>query len=198
MKKTITLRYIKTFNPCASGWKNLLKHYPDFSDTVGNFLRLEHVSYNDKIWLVRRVVKKEILRQWAVECAENVLSIYEDRYPGDLRVRECIEATKLYLEGKISREQLMEKRRAAAAAYAAAADAYAADAYAADAADAAAAAAAAAAVAAYAAADAAADAADAADAAAAAYAAADARLEQQDINLSILIALVENDYSEAQ
>jgi len=99
---------------------------------------------------------------FALHCAKQVLPIYEEKYPGDKRVRECIETTQLFIDGKIGVDELREKRNAAADAdadaYDADADAYAAAAYAA----------------AYAADAAADDAADAADAAAyaAAYAAA--------------------------
>ena len=83
--------------------------------------------------------------KWAIYCAEQVLPIFETKYPDDKRPRQAVEAAKKYLKNPT-------------AAYAAAA--YAAAAYAADAADAA-----------YAA-DVAADAANAANAAYAAYVAA--------------------------
>ena len=110
----------------------------------------------------------------ACDCAELVLPIYEKKYPDDKRVRNCIEVTRKWANGKATIEEVRQARRAAyaaaAAAYAAAADAYAAAYAAAAAADAAAYAAyaayAAAAAYAYAAAYAAAAAADA-DAAAA-------------------------------
>ena len=95
----------------------------------------------------------------ACDCAELVLPIYEKKYPDDKRVRNCIEVTRKWANGKATIEEVRQARRAADAAYAAAYAAAAAAAYAAYAA-------ADAAYAAYAAADAA--------AAAAAYAAADA------------------------
>ena len=120
------------------------------------------ISIKDKFYFVRNYTdmttkQKQLL---ALMCAKVSLDIYENKYPDDKRVRECIEATEQFLDGNITAEQLREKRNAAAdAADAAYAAAYAADADAA-------------ADAAYAAAYAA-DA-DAADAAYAAYAADDA------------------------
>ena len=78
---------------------------------------------------------------FALHCAKQVLPIYEEKYPGDKRVRECIETTQLFIDGKIGVDELREKRNAADdaddadAAYAAAyaADAAYADAYVADA-----------------------------------------------------------------
>mgnify|MGYP006921344668 FL=1 len=134
------------------------------------------IPIKDKFWfLCKKVLTKDENKKVAIELAKSVLSIYENKYPEDYRPRKAIESAKSYLEGKITKEELIEFRKAA---YAAAAAAYAAAAYAdadaaaAAAADAAYAAYAAAAAAAYAAADAAADADAAAAAAAAAYAAA--------------------------
>jgi len=110
-----------------------------------------------------------------VAFAEHVLPIFESRFPNDNRVRNCIQSIRDFINGKITKEELITIRKAAyaaayaatyaatdAAAYAATDDAAYAAAYAADAA---------AYAAAYATAYAAAHAADAADAAA--YAAAD-------------------------
>ena len=110
------------------------------------------------LWLIGKMADKpgwptrKNVIELACDCAETALPIWKKKYLNDKRPQQCIEATRDYLKGKTSLEEL-KKYRSDAAAYAAYA-AYAADA------------------AAYAAADAA-YAADAADAAyAAAYAAA--------------------------
>ena len=135
-------------------------------------------------WMLWLCAKMEGKKGWstrqqivlvACDCAELVLPIYEKKYPDDKRVRNCIEVTREWANGKATIEEVRQARRAAyAAADAAYAAAAAAAAYAA--ADAAAAAAA---YAAAAAADAAYAAADAA-AADAAYAAADAAAADAD------------------
>jgi hypothetical protein len=95
----------------------------------------------------------------ACECARIALPLFERRWPGDNRVRKCLDTAERWARGDATIQELREARRAAAdAAYTA--HAYAAAAYAADAA--------------------AAYAADAADAAAAAYAAADAAYAAAD------------------
>ena len=134
------------------------------------------IPLKDKFWFVcKKLLTKEQNQKLAIDVAEMVLPIYEEKYPGDLKVRECIEAAKQLLSGHISLEDLLIKRRAADSAYdAAAAAAAAAAAYAAAAATAGYTAATAgytdatayAAAAADSAADSAADTADAADAAA--------------------------------
>jgi len=179
----ITIEYLKELDACQDGLDNVIKHYPNCDMLMSKFLALEKVSYADKTWLIEKVVNVNTLQIWAVECAENVLHIFENKYPNDKRVRECIKATKLYISGECSKEYLMEKRNAACIGYSDAA-------YAANAANAAA-------DAAYYT-DAAADAADAADASfGAAYATSNAayaaKLDQQDITLSLLISLIENE-----
>ena len=86
----------------------------------------------------------------AVDCAETALPIFEERYPNDPRVRDCLAVTRRWADGKATIDELRKARTAAATgavAYAAAAAAAAAAADAAYAADAAAAYAAAAAAA---------------------------------------------------
>jgi hypothetical protein len=120
-KQIINATYIRSFQPCQDGIENFEKHYPNWEGKIEDLLRLEDISYSHKVWLVVKVCSEATLKQWSVECAEHVLELYEGRYPGDMRVRECLEATKLFLDGKITEQELREKRSAAHAAYAAAA-----------------------------------------------------------------------------
>ena len=57
---------------------------------------------------------------WATDCAEHVLSYFEEEYPDDNRPRKAIEAGRAWVNGKIS---VSEARCAAFAAHAAARDA---------------------------------------------------------------------------
>jgi len=182
--KQITIKYIKTLNPCVDGWKNLIRNYPKCNMKMSKFLELEKIPYEDKLWLIRRVVKLDTLRQWAVECVENVMHTYNNENPNDTRVIDCIEVTKKYLAGESSKKELeasiacIDAAYAAAGAYTAAADAAYAAAYAAHAA--------------YAAAKAAAN--------ATAYT-ADCyapKEEQECINLSLLAELIRNENIDPQ
>ena len=136
---TTTLNKIREHSPCQDGWiklnKTLGKEYG--GDTAVKFSQIvQSNGIVDALWCLRSICpehKKEVCL-YAVDCAERVLPIYENKYPNDSRVRDCINATKRYLNNEISLEELRVFRRAADAA---AADAYAADAYAAAAADAA-------------------------------------------------------------
>jgi hypothetical protein len=173
----INIENIKGLNPCEDGLDNLVTHYPNLSVNMSTFLKLEHIPYEDKLWLVRELVDTSILQQWGLDCAESVMHL-----SNDIRVSNCIEMTKRYLLNECTLDELSDARSAAAnaAPYAADAAYYAAnaaarsDAYAAAMSDAYAAV-----MSAYYAASYAAD------------AAADLNT-QQDINVSLLIALLEN------
>jgi len=188
-----TINKLKEERACESGFKKVLKFVGSKFDRDEKIPLSDIIKSNDiddAIWALRATTKcsKKVYQQVALFCAESSLGIYEKQYPDDSRVRDCIEATKKYINNEIELDELLKFRPAYTAADAA--DAYAADAAADAAAACTAAAAAAYAAAAYAdyAAAAYADAADAytaayaaayacAAACTAAYAAADARIE---------------------
>lgn len=61
----------------------------------------------------------KVMQQFALKVAKDVISIYEKRYPGDSRVRNCIKTTEDYLVGEATKGELKIARNAAdAAAYA--------------------------------------------------------------------------------
>jgi hypothetical protein len=176
----ISTKKIKALNPCADRFNNYLEHYSDFKGSVADFAMLENITYEDKIWVLVRLMSHAQKVEFTVKCASSVLDVFEAKFSDD-RPRKALEAAEKWLNNPCEETRLAAYAAAdaayaaadAAAAYAArAADAVRAAAAAAAAADADAAYAAAAAAAARAAADAARAAADAADAAAyAAYAA---------------------------
>jgi hypothetical protein len=63
-------------------------------------------------------------RAWAADCAEHVLYVFEERYPGESAPRRAIEAARLCVQGLID---LADTRAAAKAAHVAAGYAYATD-----------------------------------------------------------------------
>ena len=58
------------------------------------------------------------LQEFALWCAEEVLPIFEKRFPDDTRPRKCIEVTRDFLKGNATRDELLKARSAAYAAYA--------------------------------------------------------------------------------
>lgn len=163
---------LKKLKPCTERYKNYLEHYAEFDGTFAEFLDLPLISYEDKIWVAKKMLSSKQLVRWAALCAQSVLHIFEDKYPNDKRPRECID---FLLSGREDKSELEKHKRAASTA---AMDAYAV-----------AAAYAAAAAAVHAANTAAADAADAAYAADAADAAV-ARKAQQSKTIEFLKSLI--------
>ena len=49
---------------------------------------------------------KDTLILWTADCAERVLPVWEKEYPGDGRVRHCIETTRAFVEGKATEKEL--------------------------------------------------------------------------------------------
>ena len=135
----VTKKFLESHNACSSemAWvtKNKLIGLSGI-DFVNKLMESEKYEWAN--WLIVRLMNKKQKVQYAIFAAEQVLYIFEKKYPGDLRPRKAIEAAKAYLNNP------SEKTKAADAAYAAYAAAAAYAAYAAAAADAAAAAAAAA------------------------------------------------------
>ena len=136
MKLTTTLNKIRAHRPCAEGWKTLctaLGSDYDEDAEINLLTILESNGVQDMLWCLRATVEDSdgAARQLAIAFAEDVLSIFEKAYPGDMRPRKAIQAARDFAEGKIGIAELREKQEAAraaadAAAYAAARAAYAA------------------------------------------------------------------------
>ena len=180
MTETITLEWLKENHACGESLKAFDKETNH--DVFATLERLKAKNREWGNWLIVRLMTHRQTIQYAIFAAEQVIDIFEKKYPDDYRPRLAIEAARDYLKDPSAKNKKAAAAYAAAAAAAnaayaayaaAAADAAANAAYAADASSAAADASSAAAYAAYAAANAA-DAAAAANAAnaAAAYVAA--------------------------
>ena len=124
----ITLEWLKEKRACGSGVDWCVENKLIDLD-VSDFLRglANGNQYQWANWLIVRVMTRPQYLAYAIFAAEQVIDIYEKKYPDNKKPREAIEAAKKVLENDTK-----ENRDAAAAAYADAADAYAA----ADAADA--------------------------------------------------------------
>lgn len=122
----INAEIIKKFEPCEPRFNNFKKEYPKFEGNLKEFISLDRISYRDKIWVVTRLFTKKQNVQWAVLCAESVLSIYESKYPNDNRPRAAIDAIKAWMNNPSEENRLAAYAAAGAAADAAYA-AYAAD-----------------------------------------------------------------------
>ena len=142
MVKTITVEWLQSKGACEESIKAW--HGETDHDTFATLNRLVVKNPEWGHWLICRIMNKNQSVQYAIFAAEQVIDIYEGKYPNDKRPRNAIEAAKAYVQNPSKKTKAYAAADAAYAAYAAA--------YAADAAAYAAYAAAAAAYAAYAAA----------------------------------------------
>lgn len=127
---------LKSLKPCEKRWKNFLQNYSDFNGSFDDFLDLELISYEDKIWVAGKILSINQLVCFSILCAESVLYTYEEKYPQDKRIHNLLTFMKSIVDfistTEEQRKRLIELRggvRAAPnAAYATAYAAYAADA----------------------------------------------------------------------
>lgn len=109
----ITAAKIKAFNPCKSRFNNFVQQYPGFSGDVEDFLTLENICYQDKVWVALRLLSHRQGVYFALMCASSQLDAFEKNRPGDDRPRKALIAVEAWLN------RPTEKNRQAA--YAAAA-----------------------------------------------------------------------------
>ena len=123
----ITDKFLRIDNhACDEGYKWWLDNEKP-TDVISTAKKLNSEDHNDWAnWLIVRFMSNEQKVQYAIFSAEQVIDIFEKKYPNDDRPRKAIEAAKNYLKDKSKK-----KADAAYAAYAAAYAAAAADAYAA-------------------------------------------------------------------
>ena len=119
MKLTTTLNRIREHSPCTDGWKKLNKYLgSEYGEgTPINLLTiLDSNGVQDMLWCLRATVEDSnpVSSQLAIAFAEEVLPIFESRYPADSRPRMAIQAAKDYAEGKISIEEVRAAANAAA------------------------------------------------------------------------------------
>ena len=125
MNLQTTLNIIRAAKPCADGWANLLKSLPaniDHDAPISFLHILESNGLYDALWALRCVLPSQEnerdreARLFACDCAENVLHIFEAKYPDDTRPRECISLSRRFAVGEATTEELCAARAAAWAA----------------------------------------------------------------------------------
>jgi len=103
----ITHDIIKALKPCQDRFENFTNNYPTYSDSTANFLSLENISYEDKIWVIGRLMSRSGNAKWAIACANSVLPIFERACPKDMRPRELLEYMSSFSDfAKTSNEDL--------------------------------------------------------------------------------------------
>lgn len=75
----VTTNKVKNLNPCNDRFNNFTKKYPNYSGTLREFLKLDKITYDDKVWVFTRLLDKDTLVKWAIKCAESVKYIYDNK-----------------------------------------------------------------------------------------------------------------------
>ena len=76
--RLITIIKVKELNPCDDRFNNFTKEYPNYSGTLREFLKLDKISYVDKVWVFTKLLDKDTLVRWSIKCAESVKYIYDN------------------------------------------------------------------------------------------------------------------------
>jgi hypothetical protein len=109
----ITDKWIKEKRPCLSAMEWWDKQERDSLTILNKLIKEKHYDWAN--WLIVRIMHKHDYVSYAIYAAEQVIDIYEKKYPDDKRPRKAIEAAKKYLKNP----SIKTRTAAAAAAYAA-------------------------------------------------------------------------------
>lgn len=71
MKKTLKIntKVIKDLSPYKDGFKDWQKHYNSFDGDILEFFCLEDISAVDKIWVAIKVLPRNIMETFVINCA---------------------------------------------------------------------------------------------------------------------------------
>lgn len=70
----ITTQIIKDLKPCKDRLDNFLEHYPEFEGDHEDFLSLENITHNDKLWVTLRLMDRIDVEVFAIDCAVRAAS----------------------------------------------------------------------------------------------------------------------------
>ena len=118
MVKTITVEWLQSKGACEESIKAW--HGETDHDTFATLNRLVVKNPEWGHWLICRIMNKNQSVQYAIFAAEQVIDIYEGKYPNDKRPRNAIEAAKAYLKNPSKKTKAYAADAADAAADAAA------------------------------------------------------------------------------
>ena len=122
MRKEFTKEFMTSNRGCYSREKMLnVKCVESENITLENLFN--DLPTKDFVWFFVRKCELTLIQKqrFALHCATQVLPIFEKYNPKDKRVRECIEAAELFIDGNLTKDELTIKRDAA---YTAAYNAY--------------------------------------------------------------------------
>jgi len=69
MKIKVNSKIIKSLLPCEDRLVNYLKHYNELNFDILEFLALDKITTEDKVWVSVRLMPKELVQRFAMDCA---------------------------------------------------------------------------------------------------------------------------------
>ena len=96
MVKTITVEWLQSKGACKEALEAWHQETDHNTFATLNRLLVKNLEWGN--WLICRIMNKNQSVQYAIFAAEQVLDIYEGKYPNDKRPRNAIEAAKAYLQ----------------------------------------------------------------------------------------------------
>ena len=109
----ITAKKIKSLKACDDGYEWYIKN--GSNNLLDTLLRVNVVNPLWARWLFVNLMNVKQKREIAIFCAEQVINIFEKKYPNDKRPRNAIKAAKAVLKNNTAKN----RKLAAAAAHAA-------------------------------------------------------------------------------
>ena len=106
MTITTTLNAIRLHSPCEDGWKRLLT-YLGKTEADNEPLKFSTIlksnGLGSALWCLRSLPEEynPKIKHLGADFAERVLHLFEEKYPGDKRPREAIQAARDFADGKI-------------------------------------------------------------------------------------------------
>ena len=67
----INKEIIKNLNPCDDRFNNYVRYYGEVDFTIDEFLNLEKITTQDKIWVMVRIISIEKRVEFARKCADS-------------------------------------------------------------------------------------------------------------------------------
>ena len=97
--KTITKTFLEKHNACESGMDFVIKNKMIGLNPKDFILELHEKNHNDWAnWLIVQLLTRKQKIQFAIFAAEQVIDIFEKKYPDNDKPRKAIEAAKLVLK----------------------------------------------------------------------------------------------------
>jgi hypothetical protein len=68
MKILINTEIIKSLNPCKDRFQNWLEEYNTWNGDIQEFLLLENITHQDKLWVSLRLIPRILVETFSLDC----------------------------------------------------------------------------------------------------------------------------------